>query len=74
MTSSLHIFGICDILKQNINDTVFLILNSNYVQYLIECGCIKFGNECQVMLTQEDKDWCDTHCEAHLQRFNLGGY
>lgn len=43
------------------------------VQYLVERGHIKFGSGSQVILTQEGKIWCDSHCKSHLQRFNFGG-
>jgi hypothetical protein len=44
------------------------------VQYLVERGRIKFGSGRQVILTQVGKNWCDGHCEPHLQRFKFGGY
>jgi hypothetical protein len=37
------------------------------VQYFVERGRIKFGSGSQLILTQEGKNWCDSHCESHLQ-------
>ena len=48
------------------HDEIVAQITDEIVQHLLERRHVKVGNERQVMLTLEGKDWCDYHCKKQI--------
>jgi hypothetical protein len=48
------------------HDEIVAQITDEIVQHLLERRHVKVGNERQVMLTLEGKDWCDNHCKKQI--------
>jgi hypothetical protein len=48
------------------HDEIVAQITNEIVQHLMERRHVKVGNEHQVMLTLEGKDWCNNHCKKQI--------